>query len=870
MLLSYNLRKSAKECSGFFLLAVLVGCSVWLTHSSAANLTQRSLSRRPDQQSGSHTCTTCPAPSERRIYAPAIDLDEAGTCEIVLNSRSPHPIDVTPIFYTTNGHEVVGNRVQLQPAEIRFVKVESLIPQSYRGQHRWGGIALSYVGGVLEVWAQITFHGVGGIGSIDETFNIVGAPGSDTSEAVWSMPKGGRAVIALGNSSETSVHTTAQFSDGSAEEFEIAPFATKFIRRQADGRGKEETINDSVKLTTIGPPGSLRVAGFNVCERNRFTSSIRFYDTKSAAQPNLYATNLRLKNTAPRMTLKNTGEVALTASPQFFAADGDNPVVLPNITLEPGQIVSVDLSALTTAAAGRSDLDSVSAQVLNSGSPGSLIGAVYSTDNSTSMVYDVPLRDSGGVRNSTGSYPWRVDDDYTTIVNLTNVSNHAASFIVDIRYSGGHYFIPTKTLPVGGSATFDLRKIIDEQTPDNRGTVIPSTTIGGQFHWSVFGGPMDSRFIGRSEVVSLFNRVSSSYSCPACCPDSGPYGDFRCPGDVPVDGYADVTTTGYTMDCNGWMTDMGSLGLESIWMDDPSIASVSPAYGGSTGIEGLQAGSTYLEGSWHSRDWVSDGWSLCFGSENENTISCDTVVTPEIASISPDHGPVGTTVAINIFGTGFSQTGTNTILVSGSGVTASDPPNFINSGLLSVTLTIASDAAAGNHTVRVMTNGSIGNGVHFFVQVPTRFERFDYPGISNGYGPLTLTSSTSNEVRNAVGSVLLTNQCGVYRNLVYELKDQQGDAITQPFDFTESFSNYSGVDTTPGPRNGHSSEGLVQDTSYFGKILPACPGANDSESFDQTFTVTIGTSQYNLTTVVHFSRGRSSGNWFNDLTTTTP
>src|SRR5690242_18407759 len=41
-----------------------------------------------------HHCSSCPPPSPRRIYAPAIELPEAGSCEIVLNSRSPHPIDV--------------------------------------------------------------------------------------------------------------------------------------------------------------------------------------------------------------------------------------------------------------------------------------------------------------------------------------------------------------------------------------------------------------------------------------------------------------------------------------------------------------------------------------------------------------------------------------------------------------------------------------------------------------------------------------------------------------------------------------------------------------------------------------------------------
>jgi hypothetical protein len=49
----------------------------------------------------------------KRIYAPAIELRQSERCEIVLNNRSPNPIDVTPTFYTTDGNAIIGNPVQL-------------------------------------------------------------------------------------------------------------------------------------------------------------------------------------------------------------------------------------------------------------------------------------------------------------------------------------------------------------------------------------------------------------------------------------------------------------------------------------------------------------------------------------------------------------------------------------------------------------------------------------------------------------------------------------------------------------------------------------------------------------------------------------
>jgi hypothetical protein len=606
------------------------------SNSKPASLVTRVIQGQTPQR-----CSACPPPILRHIYVPAIELPEARTCEIVLNSRSPQPIEVTPTFYTETGDQIVGEPLQLQPAEIRFARVDSLIPRYARHNH-WGGMSLSYVGGNLEVWAQITFHGVDGTGSIDETFNILGDQPSDTREAVWWMPKRSTATIALGNSSETPLQVTAYFPDGESKEIKIAPFGTEFIRRRAanDHGGNV----DSVKLvTTASSADAFRVAGFIVGGGKSFDSSIRFADTKKTAQPNLYATNLRLKNTEPRMVLKNTGLLDISARPRFFSGAGknENPVELPSITLRPNEIVDVDLTTLKEAVAARADLDSVSLSVVSSGAPGDLIGAWYSTDKLKLLTYDVPLRDSGPIRNSTGSYPWRTDQDYTTIVNITNISDHPATFHVDIRFPGGHYFLPDKELAAAATATFDLRKIISEQKPDNQGNVIPLSTTGGQFHWSIFRSLPESRFIGRSEVISVSNRVGSSYSCPSCCPDSGPWGSINPTSPVIVGNSFIGGTAGVIYDgCTGYATPIGWFSME-FWIDNESIASYDPDSGGSTTVTGLSLGETTLHGSWSWDNWESDGWSQCWETRGESEDSQPVNVVPTLTvgtvSVTPNH-----------------------------------------------------------------------------------------------------------------------------------------------------------------------------------------------------------------------------------------
>ncbi|HEY0766032.1 MAG TPA: hypothetical protein VGD61_26865 [Pyrinomonadaceae bacterium] len=558
-----------------------------------------------------------------------------------MNSRSPQDIEVTPTFYTETGDQIVGEPLQLKPAEIRFARVDSLIPR-YAKHNHWGGMSLSYVGGNLEVWAQITFHGVGGTGSIDETFNILGDQPSDTREAVWWMPKKSTATIALGNSSETPLQVTATFPNGESKQINIAPFSTEFVHRQADN-DKGGNV-DSVKLVTSqGSADAFRVAGFIVGAGKSFDSSIRFADTKKTAQPNLYATNLRLKNTEPRMVLKNTGLTDISASPRFFSVAGENayPVELAPITLRPNEIVDVDLTTLKLAADMRADLDSVSLNVASNGAPGNLIGAWYSTDKLKLLTYDVPLRDSGPIRNSTGNYPWRTDQDYTTVVNITNISEHPASFVADIRFPGGHYFVPTKELPAGGSASFDLRKIISEQKPDNQGNLIPLSTTGGQFHWSIFHSPPESRFIGRSEVISVSNRVGSSYSCPGCCPDSGPFGTINPTNPVIVGNSFIAGTSGVIYSgCPSYPTSIGWFSM-NFWIENESIASYDPESGGSTTVTGLSIGDTALHGSYSWDNWESDGWSQCTETRGESEDSQPVNVLPTITvgtvTVSPNH-----------------------------------------------------------------------------------------------------------------------------------------------------------------------------------------------------------------------------------------
>jgi hypothetical protein len=129
--------------------------------------------------------------------------------------------------------------------------------------------------------------------------------------------------------------------------------------------------------------------------------------------------------------------------------------------LPAGRATLVDLSAFLRAVAERQDLARASVEIVNSGPPGSLIGGLSSITPNGVQSFDVPLREPGPVNQSTGSYPWRLDGDYNTIITVTNVAATPAIFVAKITYAGGSVQPAPRRLAAGETAKFDMRQLRD-------------------------------------------------------------------------------------------------------------------------------------------------------------------------------------------------------------------------------------------------------------------------------------------------------------------------------------------------------------------------------------------------------------------------
>jgi hypothetical protein len=246
-------------------------------------------------------------------------------------------------------------------------------------------------------------------------------------------------------------------------------------------------------------------------------------------------------------------------------------------------------------------------------------------------------------------------------------------------------------------------------------------------------------------------------------------------------------------------------------------------------------------------------------------------VTPKITSISPPRGLIGNSLTVTINGSGFNAS--NLSVSAGSDIQVSI--NSSNAGQIQATFAIAVTANGGNHNVTVTAGGQPSSPANFYVQIPQTMIRDSSYG-TNGLG--SLVTITNGNVVDIYGNTLLSNECGVYRNIGYLLEDQESPAqmIQGNYTLFEHFTNYTtsviGLTVPPDVNNPIAyAQTRLGDTQFFGTRAPTCPGSNDHEGFDQNLTVVLDSSHsYLLSIVNHIDRGYYSGTATANVTITHP
>ncbi len=518
--------------------------------------------------------------------------------DLMLNCNGQEPTEVVPVFFA-GGRARVGTPLVLAPNSMQWISLADLTPDPVEA------VELRYRGQVQRVAAQLTLRPQGRSGTVDSTMVGPLEFRSRTLEGVWWMPPAARARVTVANASDEGVVVTVRGTDTSGpRRFRLAPRATQLLTLPG-GPGRQA---GSLRLEHTGVPGSVRAGGWvEAAEKGqRILGSVRFYDPANARHEDLFATNVPGGDRELHVTLKNTTADpvrAVVRAISMTSAD-TTPFEIATLQLAPFEAARVEMESLQRAALSDEALQKVSLRVESSGTPGSVIGAIAAVD-AAGLAQDIPLRDRGPVRRSTGTYPWRLDGDFETVVSITNVGDVEAWYLGRITYEGGVYWIAARQLAPGASAVYDMRALRNRQVPDRDGQVLPVTATRGQFRWSIVGPINGARLNGRSEIRSVAQGTARSYSCGQCCPGRFNGQSFLQPIPVqtPIGWSNQFQILERHEDCFGAGGDLW-FGLPHAWsVQDPAITAARTITWGVGEVDGLSEGRTWVTGFWTTTDY---------------------------------------------------------------------------------------------------------------------------------------------------------------------------------------------------------------------------------------------------------------------------
>jgi len=570
----------------------------------------------------------------------------------------------------------------------------------------------------------------------------------------------------------------------------------------------------------------------------------------------------------PYLVLRNTTEKPLAVSLQLnymMGMAGGDPVTqdLPSQLLRPFESRQVQLEAALDAAGLKNFDGSINLSTSITGKPGDLVLATGSVDETGTYVFEVEPQGVGTSRSKFASY-WGVSNGNDTMFTLWNPTAAAQDILVTFYYGdgSGKYNLPVHLGPQA-SIMIDMAMLIAENRPDPDGHLIPSNIHEGSAQFASANGRNETINLAIAGGIYNVSTATCIGGCISCCGVSN-FGISPGSLSCAVGGTATATTS--AVDCNGFQ-------VYPVWSSSNTTVATVDSNGN---VSCASAGQATITAYWGNAVTTSNGGlqqfcgiSSCPTTNQQSSVTA--TVKPTITSISPPRGMVGTATGVTINGTGFISGSTQVNAgsnISVTNVSVSSPTQ------LTATFTPTNSASAGgNQSVKVAVNGQPSDSsVNFFVQVPTKLVRLDFPGALMGVGPLKAVPP--GDVIDLNGNHVRTNVCGVYRNYAFDIEDSNSTTINGTYTFTEMFSNYSstvpGLTVPPSKSFNFTGDGAVTDIQAFTTVLPACPGSNDHESFDMTFSVTVGGTVYPISTVQHIERGNYSGTSKVDATITTP
>ena len=800
---------------------------------------------------------------------------------VTFNNPTGLPVTVTPQLYNLSGQMLSVAPITLAPKGQLTANIADWVTAGGGGSsYNQGSLELNFNAPMSSfLGAQVSLVKPNNSVSFDVPPEDPSGFASSTLEGIWwRRGTGSQFNLVLTNTSSSSVTATVSFTAlGSAvtpvttnvtlgaRQVQILNLNAMTLPSTSVSTGTGPITLGGVRVTSSGAPGTLLAYGMLSTTSIGFSSHVSLVDPAMSTSKTLVAPHLVMG--APDVPgfpagtsftavacVRNASTQVIDVTPSVsYKTTKVGPLQTANLPvrqLQPSQVGVIDIKAELAAMGITGPFFGTSASFTTSGQNGSLLALTTCVDASATHCFDVPCKDPGITMNRYGgSYPWRLDGDFQSVVHLRNAGTAEATVTLQLDYAGGSYMSPLIILAPKEQIDIDLRELRDTEKRDSIDQVLPPDTTGGRLTWFEHGA---EPVVGRMEIYSVSTGIGSSYSCAAtCCPPTGSVYISPGPLNLPIgdqlyvkllelrQGDCDPTVYGpFNVTARGTFT-----------VGNPAIATVGDQVNLKRPVIRVGVGDTTLFAEMPTGEWVRVQNGCHFIAYNDST-EIPIAGGPKITGIDPPRAVVGISKVVSITGDGFGQNAT--VTVSGTGITVGMTSSLNTT--VNVELIIADDATLGDHDVIVHV-GPKTEKTKIFVQKPSRLVRTT----KTDYWKLfKLLPPNYGKVLFPEGGEYNTEiRCGAYVWEAYDLMDQTGaNKIEEPYKIREVFTNFLPTNSnyepqpTTTPLIDPMALEFTRDIKAFTVANPATNGCPIpfTLTFTQGFVALIYSKEHNLTT----------------------
>jgi len=482
-----------------------------------------------------------PTPTPHTLVGSYYLVDENIEAKLLLNNKGNAPLEVQPTLYNKQGQELQLPSVTVDTQNFRFINLSdwaAIGGESFKS----GNIKLFHYGKDLVLGAQIYLTDEARSLSYEEKLTEKGKFDSRRQEAVWWMPSSEAKVkIVLTNTTDTPLDVTGKLAKkpntvSNPQTIQLAAHQTRVFDLRDDFPNSSQFLSAEILALSLEHTGAndALLARVLVAEPQRgYSNVVQFSNPNGGKSSEYQGVGFQIEDIdgirfAPVVVARNVGTTSatVTARVPYTRSDGTRGTInLPQKQLSAGEIGFINTLGIITRVQ-QEQIKVASLEVEYNTAPGSVVVAAHSVSEDHNQVFRVPMWDPFGQRSPTGGYPWRIEGTSVTqtyIKNITDLEEDYVAFLV--WENGGMYMLGSKPVAARETVHIDVKKLRDEQIPDEQGRTIPLAVSSGQLQWTLRRkdnlADDDVRanlsLIGRSEQVDVDKGVTNNYSCQNCC-----------------------------------------------------------------------------------------------------------------------------------------------------------------------------------------------------------------------------------------------------------------------------------------------------------------------------------------------------------------